>query len=187
AALSADVIVNRGDDAVGLDLERVWSDVAAFDRAIDSGQLLEALELYRGPLLDGFFISCAPEFERWLEAERGRLQEGASRAARAIAERFEARGNLTTAAHWARRARALAIKVLQPEVAATVGPARFIREIGFAGRLRHPRIVPFLDSGEADGLLYFVMPYVEGDSLRDRLKRESQLPLPEALRITGDV
>jgi serine/threonine-protein kinase len=68
-----------------------------------------------------------------------------------------------------------------------VGPERFLREIELAARLTHPHILPLHDSGEADGLLYYVRPYVEGESLRDRLKREKQLPVDEALRISREV
>src|SRR3989454_1372064 len=295
-ALGSGVLVNRGDEDVGLDFGLVWSDVAAFERASDAGEWLEATDLYRGPLLEGFFISDAPEFERWLESERARLREAAARAARALIEQCESRGNLTTAAHWARRAgelapnhealvrrlisvldqhgdrasalqayqaftrplaaahdaepaaetqalvaavrarervaprvqlaaadllprvraglgerywierelargrtatgflahdsrhgRPVALKVLHPEIATAVGPERFLREIQLAARLDHPHIVALHDSGEADGLLYFVMPYVVGESLRDRLDHEPQLPLAEALRIAGDV
>src|ERR1700758_4775042 len=73
--------------------------------------------------------------------------------------------------------RRVAIKVLTPELAATLGPARFLREIEIAAQLQHPHILPLHDSGEADGLLYYVMPYVEGESLRGRLNHERQLPL----------
>jgi eukaryotic-like serine/threonine-protein kinase len=82
--------------------------------------------------------------------------------------------------------RRVAVKVLRPELATAVGPERFLREIGVTARLDHPHIVPLLDSGEADAHLYYVMPYVEGESLRDRLRRETQLPLEEALRITAE-
>ena len=296
AALATDVVVNRGDDEVSLDDTQIWSDVAAFDRAIAVDQPLEALELYRGPLLDGFFISGAPEFEQWLESERGAFRHRASRAARTLVDHCEARGNITMAVQFARRAvalapddepllrrliavldrhgdrasalnayrdfarrmgaeydaepaaetkallaavrsrevattfappsapdllsrvrgalgghyrverelargrtatvflahdvrhdRAVAIKVLHPELAAAVGGARFQREIALVAGLRHPGIVPLYDSGEADGLLYFVMPHVEGESLRAYLKREPQLPLPGALQIARDV
>ncbi len=295
-ALGAEAVASRGDEEIGLDFDRVSCDVAAFGRAIDGEQFREALDLYRGDLLEGFFISDAPDFERWLETERSRLREMASRAARTVGERCEAEGNLTTAAHWARRAldlapneeallrrlitvldrhgdragalqayeaftarlaeeyeaqpapetaalvatvrarqraqppaalpevnllprlraaladryqverelahsrmatvflardlkhgRGVAIKVLHPELAAAVGTTRFLREIGFAAQLHHPHIVPLHDSGEQDGLLYYVMPYVEGESLRDRLEREPQLPVAEALRIADDV
>src|SRR5438876_8262067 len=107
-ALGSGVLVNRGDEDVGLDFGQVWSDVAALERAVDAGQWLEATDLYRGPLLGGFFISDGPEFESWLETERTRLRETASRAAQALIEQCESRGNLTTAAHWARRAVELA-------------------------------------------------------------------------------
>jgi len=295
SALGSGVVVGRGDEDLGLDFGQVWSDVGAFEQAIAAGEPLEAMDLYRGPLLEGFFISDAPDFERWLETARARLQDAASRAARALVEQCESRGNLTTAAHWARRAvaltphdeallrrlialldrhgdragaleayeaftlklaeeyaaepaaetqalvaavrareraapvplpamdllarlrtglagryrigrelargrtatvflahdlrhdRAAAIKVLHPELAAAVGPVRFLREIQFAARLDHAHIVALHDSGEVDGLLYFVMPYVVGESLRDRLDREPQLPIAEALRIAGDV
>src|SRR6059036_1073163 len=295
-ALGSGVLVNRGDEDVGLDFGQVWSDVTAFEHAIDAGEWLEATDLYRGPLLEGFFISDGPEFERWLESERARLREAAARAAQGLIEQCESRGNLTTATHWARRAvelapndealvrrlisvldhhgdrasalqayqafaqrlaaeyeaepaaetqalvaavraraqgtppvplpavdllarlqaglagryrierelargrtatvfmahdlkhdREVALKVLHPELAAAVGPERFLREIQFAARLDHPHIVALHDSGEADGLLYFVMPYVVGESLRGRLDREAQLPIAEALRIAGDV
>ncbi len=83
--------------------------------------------------------------------------------------------------------RQVAIKVLKPELAAVLGPARFLREIEFAARLNHPHILPLHDSGEAEGFLYYVMPYVEGESLRDRLKREKQIPVEDALQIAREV
>ena len=72
--------------------------------------------------------------------------------------------------------RPVALKILTPEFAASIGPARFLREIEIASGLNHPHIVAIHDSGEAGGILYYVMPYVEGESLRDRLTREHQLP-----------
>ncbi len=83
--------------------------------------------------------------------------------------------------------RQVAIKVLDPDLAAAVGPERFLREIEIAAGLDHPHILTLLDSGEADGLLYYVMPFVEGESLRDRLQREQQLPVDEAIRIAREV
>ncbi len=77
--------------------------------------------------------------------------------------------------------RMVALKVLHPELAATLGPDRFLREIKVAARLNHPHILGLHDSGEADGFLYYVMPYVEGESLRERLDREHQLPIDEAV------
>ncbi|MEP7325992.1 MAG: protein kinase [Gemmatimonadota bacterium] len=83
--------------------------------------------------------------------------------------------------------RQVAIKVLKPELAAAIGAERFLREIETTASLRHPNILPLYDSGEADGLLYYIMPFVEGESLRDRLDREKQLPLDDALQIAREV
>ncbi len=83
--------------------------------------------------------------------------------------------------------RSVAIKVLRPSLGRDVGAARFLREIGIVSRLDHPCIVPVYDSGEANGLLYYVMPQVEGESLRERLAREGALELPETLRVVEDV
>jgi serine/threonine protein kinase/Flp pilus assembly protein TadD len=77
--------------------------------------------------------------------------------------------------------RLVALKVLHPDLAATLGPERFLREIKLAAKLNHPHILPLHDSGEANGFLYYVMPYVEGESLRERLDRERQLPIEEAV------
>nr|MBA3497080.1 protein kinase [Gemmatimonadales bacterium] len=86
-----------------------------------------------------------------------------------------------------RHRRAVALKVLHPALAHALGPERFLREIEVAANLSHPHILPLHDSGEAAGLLYYVMPYVEGESLRDRLTRETQLPVEDALRIAREV
>src|SRR2546425_6906876 len=83
-----------------------------------------------------------------------------------------------------RHDRAVAIKVLRQEIAAALGAERFLREIQIAAKLHHPHILPLYESGAAGDLLYYVMPYVEGESLRQRLDRETQLPLDDALTIT---
>ena len=83
--------------------------------------------------------------------------------------------------------RQVAVKVLRPELAAALGPERFLREIRIAAVLAHPHILPLHDSGEADGFVYYVMPYVEGETLRDRLDRQHQLPIGEAVRIVQEV
>ncbi len=83
--------------------------------------------------------------------------------------------------------RKVAVKVLRPELAAALGPERVLREITTTAHLNHPHILPLHDSGEADGFLFYVMPYVEGESLRDRLNREKQLPVEDALRITSEI
>jgi TolB-like protein/tetratricopeptide (TPR) repeat protein len=86
-----------------------------------------------------------------------------------------------------RHDRPVAVKVLKPELAAVLGAERFLREIRIAAQLNHPHILALHDSGDADGLLYYVMPYVEGDSLRRRLTRDGALPLADALGIAGEV
>jgi serine/threonine protein kinase len=83
--------------------------------------------------------------------------------------------------------RDVAIKVMRPELSAAIGVERFLREIRIEARLQHPNILPLYDSGVADGLLYYVMPYVEGESLRERIRREKQLSVPEAIRIAREV
>jgi len=83
--------------------------------------------------------------------------------------------------------RRVALKMFNPELSAAVGGRRFLSEIRLLARLHHPYILPLYDSGEAAGMLYYAMPYVEGESLRDRLEREPQLPVADALRITRQV
>jgi serine/threonine-protein kinase len=83
--------------------------------------------------------------------------------------------------------RRVAIKILKPELSQSLGTERFLREIEIAAQLTHPHILPLHDSGEAGGLIYYVMPYVEGESLRDRLNREKQLPLEDALHVACEV
>ena len=83
--------------------------------------------------------------------------------------------------------RAVAIKVLHPDLSASIGAERFEREIRLAAKLQHPHILGLYDSGAADGLLYYVMPYVKGESLRDRLDREKMLPVDDAIRIALEV
>jgi eukaryotic-like serine/threonine-protein kinase len=85
-----------------------------------------------------------------------------------------------------RHDRPVALKVLHPELAATLGPERFLREIKLVARLQHPHILTVHDSGETAGQLWFTMPFVEGESLRDRLRRDKQLPIEDALRIATD-
>jgi serine/threonine protein kinase/Flp pilus assembly protein TadD len=93
------------------------------------------------------------------------------------------RGGMATVylAQDAKHDRVVALKVLHPDLAASLGPERFLREIKLAARLNHPHILPLFDSGEADGFLYYVMPYVEGESLREKLDREQQLAVEEAV------
>ena len=83
--------------------------------------------------------------------------------------------------------RQVAVKVLRPELAAALGPDRFPREIRILARLQHPHILPLLDSGEADGFLFYTMPFIDGESLRERVDRTGALPVPEAIRILREV
>src|SRR5206468_777181 len=116
-----------------------------------------------------------------------RLQ--AALAGHYIIQRELGRGGMATVylAHDLKHDRAAAIKVVDPEVSSAIGVERFLREIRLAAQLQHPHILPLYDSGQASGFLYYVMPFVAGESLRERLEREKQLRLDEALRITREV
>jgi len=83
--------------------------------------------------------------------------------------------------------RQVALKVLHPHLAALLGAERFLNEIRTTANLHHPHILPLFDSGDADGLLFYVMPYVDGESLRQRIMREKRLPVADAVRITSEV
>ncbi len=119
--------------------------------------------------------------------DRDRLQSGL--ADRYQLERELGRGGMATVylARDLRHERLVALKVLRPDLAAALGPERFVREIRTAARLEHPHILSVHDSGEAAGLLWYTMPYVQGESLRERMRREVQLPLDEAVRLTREV
>jgi len=113
----------------------------------------------------------------------------ASLADRYRIERELGAGGMATVylAHDLRHERDVAVKVLREDLAAALGGGRFLREIKIAAQLQHPHILPLLDSGEADGFLFFVMPYVKGQSLRERLAREGELPVSEAVRLLIEV
>ena len=83
--------------------------------------------------------------------------------------------------------RPVAVKVLRGELAASLGAERFLREIGIAAKLSHPHLLPLIDSGNADGWLYYVTPYVSGGSLRERLEREGPLPVADVLRLAQEI
>ena len=122
------------------------------------------------------------------------MSGAADRLAAALADRYRIErelgaGGMATVylAEDLKHGRKVAIKVLRPELAAVIGAERFVREIRTIAALQHPHILGLIDSGEVDGTAYYVMPYVEGESLRDRLNREKQLPVAEAVRITTEV
>jgi DNA-binding SARP family transcriptional activator len=282
-----------GPDPLRLNAEVVQADVVEFGRAMASGDPARAIAVYRGPFLDGFYLSEAPEFERWADQERSRLSGEHAQALRRLAVEAHALGRhtaeidlwrllasadplaersaiglvraLAEAGDWAgalrhareyearvreevpgapatglvalvnrlsgeravvresgetaveagdryvlerelgrgavatvylardrKHDRAVALKILRPEVAAGSDAKRFTREIGFLARLHHPHILPLYDSGAMalkDGRLglYYVMPYMRGESLRQRLDREVQLPVPDAVHIAREV
>src|SRR3954466_12238548 len=112
----------------------------------------------------------------------------------ALADRYQVeseigRGGMATVfvAEDLKHGRRVAIKVLSPELSSSMDGDRFKREIQIAARLSHPHILPVFDSGDANGLLYYVMPFVEGESLRGKLKRETQLAIEDAIAITCEV
>jgi serine/threonine-protein kinase len=324
-SLGPTAIVSRGPDEVGADLDRISCDAIAFRAEIAAGRPAQALDLYRGDLLPGFFVAEAPGFEEWLEARRAALRGEAARVARQLAEESERQHNLTLAVKWGRRAASLAadderafrrllallakagdragalqayddfsrrlrvdfeaepapetraladeirrdasgpavavaspppgspppfsplpsgspepafpadgpplghdapmtsgdslahgnyvierplgaggmatvylardvrhgrhvaIKVLRPEVGSLAGRRALLHEIRIAASLQHPHIVPLFDSGESDGRVFYVMPYIEGESLRSRVAREGEIPMRETLRILREV
>jgi eukaryotic-like serine/threonine-protein kinase len=110
-------------------------------------------------------------------------------ADRYVIERELGSGGMATVylAEDLRHHRQVAVKVLRPELAATLGPERFLQEIETAARFQHPHILPVHDSGEVSGFLYYVMPYVEGESLRTRLARQGELPIHDAVKILLEV
>jgi eukaryotic-like serine/threonine-protein kinase len=122
------------------------------------------------------------------------MSQPQSRLADALADRYRIErelgaGGMATVylAHDLKHGRKVAIKVLRPELAAVIGAERFLREIQTIATLQHPHILGLIDSGEVNGTAYYVMPFVEGESLRDRLNREKQLPIADAVRLATQV
>jgi len=122
------------------------------------------------------------------------MSDAAGRLAAALADRYRlerelGQGGMATVylAEDLKHQRQVAIKVLRPELAAVLGAERFVQEITTTAQLQHPHILPLFDSGQADSFLYYVMPYIEGETLRARLDREKQLGVDEAVRITREV
>ena len=118
------------------------------------------------------------------------MSDVAERLTSALAERYRierelGRGGMATVylAQDLKHQRQVAVKVLLPELAATLGGDRFLQEIRVTANLQHPHILALYDSGEADAFLFYVMPYIEGESLHDKLTRETQLSVEDALRI----
>src|SRR5438067_890267 len=116
-------------------------------------------------------------------------QLNASLAGRYSIDREVGRGGMATVflARDVRHNRKVAVKLLNPELGAVLGVERFLSEIQVTANLQHPNLLPLFDSGEAEGLLFYVMPYVEGESLRAKIYREKQLPIDEAIHIAAAV
>src|SRR5918992_691306 len=135
----------------------------------------------RGPYLGRDFSSCGVMRESATAFQSGIAE-------RYIVERELGRGGMATVylACDRKHDRKVALKVLLPELAASLGAERFLREIQLAAGLTHPHILPLYDSGEVDGLLYYVMPFIDGESLRDRLVRERRLQTSLAIRIARE-
>src|SRR5829696_9998186 len=114
---------------------------------------------------------------------------GSTLGGRYVIDREIGRGGMATVfvAEDTRQRRRVAVKILRPDVALTLGSERFLSEIDIASRLIHPHILPVHDSGEADGVLYYVMPYIETESLREKLTRVGPLAVDEALTITREI
>ena len=159
--------VSDGDPALRSDLERMLHESTLGDSLIDR--------------------AAAERFALLFEDLAGRVPDVLGD--RFVVEREIGQGGMATVflAHDRKHARPVAVKVLRREVAETVGATRFLHEIATAARLQHPHIVPVHDSGEADGFVYYVMPYVAGQTLRERLQAESQLNLEEVRHITREV
>ena len=122
------------------------------------------------------------------------MSDAATRLSNTLADRYRVErelgaGGMATVylAEDLKHRRRVAIKVLRPELAAVIGADRFLREIETIASLQHPHILGLIDSGEVSGTAYYVMPYVEGESLRDRLVRERQLPVGDAIRVATEV
>ncbi len=122
------------------------------------------------------------------------MTEITARLSTALADRYKlerhlGEGGMATVylAEDLKHKRKVAVKVLRPELAAVLGAERFVQEITTTANLQHPHILPLFDSGEADSFLYYVMPFVEGETLRDKLNRETQLGIEEAVKITTEV
>ncbi len=122
------------------------------------------------------------------------MTEPSARLTAALSDRYTierelGQGGMATVylAHDVRHDRRVAVKVLRPELAAVIGAERFLSEIKTTANLQHPHILPLFDSGESDGFLFYVMPYVEGETVRDRINREKQLPVADAVRIATEV
>src|SRR5207247_2027570 len=163
-------------------------------RAPDADSLADVLALLRAHDARGRLDSIADGLRRPRRTDTIPVAELVGRLGAGLAERYRierelGRGGMAIVllARDLKHGRDVALKVLHPDLALSIGPARFLREIAIAARLTHPHILPLHDSGEAAGFLYYVMPYVEGEPLRDRLRRDTRLPVEEPVQIARPV
>jgi serine/threonine protein kinase/cyclophilin family peptidyl-prolyl cis-trans isomerase len=209
-ALNGSQPVQLNDDDIHFDGSVISSDVHDFEFAAASGAPDDAARLYEGAFLEGA-PPAGKSFERWREREGARLAQQASwcreaarprqstvtlsagahvgRGGRYRIERELGSGGAATVylAHDSRHDRPVALKVLRPDISESISPERFEKEIKFVAQLQHPHILPLFDSGEIGNVLYSVMPYVEGETLRERLERTGKLPVDEAVRLAAEV
>ena len=136
------------------------------------------------PLLDR---PVAERFASLLDDETVQLPEVLAERYRIVRELGRGGMAIVYLATDIKHERDVAVKIVRPSLVATLGRARFLREIAIAAKLKHPHIVPLFDSGEVDGVLYYVMPYQEEQSLRERLRRDTKLPIDDAIGILSDV
>ena len=202
--------VQRLADGLRLDRGEISSDVRDLEFAAASGAPDEAARLYGGSFLHGV-TPPSRSFERWREREAARLEQVAKWSRDAVRPRRSAAqlvpgaqighggryrierelgaGGAATVyvAHDARHERPVAIKVLREDVSEAISPERFEQEIRILAQLQHPHILPLFDSGELGPVLYSVMPYVAGETVRQRLDREGAFPVADAVRICAEV
>ena len=202
--------VQLSPEGLRLDPAVISCDVRDFEFAAASGAPDQATRLFEGPFLQGV-PAPGRSFERWRDREAARIAQiakwchDASRPRRSKVqltpgaqighggryriEREIGGGAAATVylAHDSRHDRPVAIKVLREEISETISPERFEKEIKFVAQLQHPHILPLFDSGELGPVLYSVMPFVDGETLRDRIKREGKLRLEDAIRIAAEV
>lgn len=169
-SLGKDVIITRGPDEIGVNAERLRCDAAAFEAALEQGEQAQGLELYRGDLLEGFFLPDAPAFERWLDDERQRLRERAAAAAHALSVAAESAGNYGLAKHMARRAVALA------RVDAEGALRRLLALLGRTGD-RAGALHEYAEASARMKAEYDVEPSAETQRLVERLRQDTP---PEA-------
>ena len=208
--LEHDQPVHTEGSEMQLDAAIIASDVRDFEFAAASGAPDEAARLFTGAFLEGV-TSEAKSFDRWREREAARLAQlnewcrDATRPRRSTVvlapgahvghggryriERELGAGGAATVylAHDSKHDRPVAMKVLRADISESINPERFEKEIRFVAQLQHPHILPLFDSGELGTVLYSVMPYVQGETVRQRLDRGSKIPVDDAVRIAAEV